>query len=97
LNLKYFLNPGEFLPLDCRFSRKNSEFGLLFDAIIVTAAPDHVPEPLIQQLRPGGRLVIPVGPTDAVQFLQVLQKDATGQVDRTDVIPVRFVPFTRGD
>ncbi len=68
-----------------------------FDAIIVTAAPDHVPEPLIQQLRVGGRLVIPVGPTRAVQSLQVLQKDAAGRVDSTDVIPVRFVPFTRGD
>ena len=68
-----------------------------FDAIIVTAAPDHVPEPLIQQLRPGGRLVIPVGPRFAVQFLQVLEKDAAGRVDTTDVIPVRFVPFTRGD
>jgi protein-L-isoaspartate(D-aspartate) O-methyltransferase len=66
-----------------------------FDAIIVTAAPDHVPEPLIQQLRPGGRLVIPVGPAGAVQSLQVLQKDAAGRIDRTDMIPVRFVPFTR--
>lgn len=68
-----------------------------FDAIIVTAAPDHVPEALIRQLRPGGRLVIPVGPRRAVQSLQVLQKDATGKVTSTDVIPVRFVPFTRGD
>ena len=68
-----------------------------FDAIIVTAAPDQVPEPLIQQLRPGGRLVIPVGSPRTVQSLQVLQKDAAGRIDRTDVLPVRFVPFTRHD
>ncbi len=68
-----------------------------FDAIIVTAAPDHVPEPLIQQLRPGGRLVIPVGTAGAVQSLQVLHKDSVGRVSRTDMIPVRFVPLTRGE
>ncbi len=68
-----------------------------FDAIIVTAAPDQVPEPLIQQLRPGGRLVTPVGSPRTVQSLQVLQKDAAGRIDRTDVLPVRFVPFTRHD
>ncbi len=68
-----------------------------FDAIIVTAAPDHVPEPLIQQLRPGGHLVIPVGTTGAVQSLQVIQRDIAGRVSKTDVIPVRFVPFTRGE
>lgn len=72
------------------------EFGP-FDAIIVTAAPDHAPEPLIQQLRPGGRLVIPVGTAGAVQSLQVLRKDTAGRVSRTDTIPVRFVPFTRDD
>ncbi len=68
-----------------------------FDAIIVTAAPDHVPEPLIQQLRPGGRLVIPVGTAGAVQSLQVLHKESVGRVNRTDMIPVRFVPLTRGE
>jgi len=68
-----------------------------FDAIIVTAAPDQVPEPLIEQLRPGGRLVIPVGPVGAPQSLQVLEKDAAGRIDTIDVLPVRFVPFTRDD
>ena len=68
-----------------------------FDAIIVTAAPDEVPEPLIAQLRAGGRLVIPVGPEGAVQSLRVLTKDAAGNVTSTDVLPVRFVPFTRDE
>jgi protein-L-isoaspartate(D-aspartate) O-methyltransferase len=66
-----------------------------FDAIIVTAAPDEVPEPLIRQLAPGGRLVVPVGPEGAVQSLRVLDKDAAGNVTTTDVLPVQFVPFTR--
>lgn len=68
-----------------------------FDAIIVTAAPEEIPEPLIAQLRPGGRLVIPVGPVAAFQSLQVVQKDAAGEISRTDTIPVRFVPFTRDE
>jgi protein-L-isoaspartate(D-aspartate) O-methyltransferase len=66
-----------------------------FDAIVVTAAPDEVPEPLIRQLAPGGRLVVPVGPEGAVQSLRVLDKDAAGNVTTTDVLPVQFVPFTR--
>ncbi|MGI9258380.1 MAG: protein-L-isoaspartate(D-aspartate) O-methyltransferase [Gammaproteobacteria bacterium] len=68
-----------------------------FDAIIVTAAPEEIPEPLIAQLRPGGRLVIPVGPVAAFQSLQVVQKDAADEISRTDTIPVRFVPFTRDE
>lgn len=68
-----------------------------FDAIIVTAAPEEIPEPLIAQLRPGGRLVIPVGPVAAIQSLQVVQKDAADDISQTDTIPVRFVPFTRDE
>ena len=63
-----------------------------FDAIIVTAAPDHVPQPLIDQLAPGGRLVIPVG--DVVQELRVITKGADGKVIEENVLPVRFVPMT---
>jgi protein-L-isoaspartate(D-aspartate) O-methyltransferase len=63
-----------------------------FDAIIVTAAPDHVPQPLVDQLAPGGRLVIPVG--DVVQELRVITKGADGQVIEENVLPVRFVPMT---
>jgi protein-L-isoaspartate(D-aspartate) O-methyltransferase len=66
-----------------------------FDAIIVTAAPEQIPEPLIQQLKLGGRLVIPVGPKDRVQSLQVLEKTSSGEIQTTDVLPVRFVPLTR--
>ena len=62
-----------------------------FDAIIVTAAADHIPPPLIAQLRTGGRMVIPVG-----QALMVLEKHADESITTKTVIPVRFVPLTRG-
>ena len=65
-----------------------------FDAIIVTAAPPRVPEPLLQQLRKGGKLVIPVGNRDTLQNLLVLTRRADGGFDRTSVMPVRFVPMT---
>ncbi|MGJ4804006.1 protein-L-isoaspartate(D-aspartate) O-methyltransferase [Luteimonas sp. SDU82] len=65
-----------------------------FDAIVVTAAPDHVPAPLLEQLGPGGRLVIPVGPVHAVQELRVIEKRADGSLDERVVTPVRFVPLT---
>ena len=64
-----------------------------FDAIIVTAAPDHVPQPLVEQLREGGRMIIPVGKTFA-QELYLLEKRG-GVVKQTAVIPVKFVPLTR--
>jgi protein-L-isoaspartate(D-aspartate) O-methyltransferase len=66
-----------------------------YDAIIVTAAPDHVPPPLIAQLKPGGRLVIPVGET--VQELMILAKAPDGTTTNTRIVPVRFVPLTRGE
>lgn len=68
-----------------------------FDAIIVTAAPEEVPAPLIEQLAPGGRLVVPVGAAGSAQSLRVLEKDAMGNVTERDVLPVAFVPFTRDD
>lgn len=64
-----------------------------FDAIIVTAAPDHVPQPLVEQLKEGGRMIIPVGKTFA-QELYLLEKRG-GVVKQTAVIPVKFVPLTR--
>lgn len=65
-----------------------------FDAIIVTAAPDRIPEPLIDQLKEGGKLVIPVGPRYSVQSLQLItKKDNKTKVQ--NLFPVRFVPFTR--
>ena len=66
-----------------------------FDAIVVTAAPDTVPAPLIEQLAPGGRLVIPVGPAGRTQMLKVMTKQEDGAVRTRDVVPVVFVPFTR--
>jgi protein-L-isoaspartate(D-aspartate) O-methyltransferase len=66
-----------------------------FDIVIVTAAPEQVPQPLIDQLKPGGRLVVPVGPRHAVQQLQLIEKDATGAIKTTDVSPVMFVPLRR--
>jgi protein-L-isoaspartate(D-aspartate) O-methyltransferase len=66
-----------------------------FDIIMVTAAPDHVPAPLLAQLKPGGRLVIPVGPVSAIQELQLIEKDNAGRTRTTRVTPVRFVPLVR--
>ncbi|WP_217705634.1 protein-L-isoaspartate(D-aspartate) O-methyltransferase [Peristeroidobacter soli] len=68
-----------------------------FDVIMITAAPDHVPAPLIAQLKPGGRMVVPVGPVAATQQLRVLAKNAAGDVTTTVVAPVRFVPLRRRD
>jgi len=65
-----------------------------FDAILVTAAPEIIPEPLIQQLKPGGRLVIPVGKQFAAQSLIVLKAGLNGEIEKRDVLPVGFVPLT---
>lgn len=64
-----------------------------FDSIIVTCAPDHVPQPLADQLKEGGRMVIPVGPQLA-QELYVIQKQ-NGQLRQSALLDVRFVPMTR--
>jgi len=65
-----------------------------FAAIMVTAAAPEVPTPLLEQLKPGGRLVIPVGPQGDTQWLTVWTKDAEGGFSRQAVLPVRFVPLT---
>lgn len=65
-----------------------------FDGIIVTAAATHVPPPLTEQLRPGGRLVIPVGLPYMPQELLLIEKDASGQCHTRDVLGVAFVPLT---
>jgi protein-L-isoaspartate(D-aspartate) O-methyltransferase len=65
-----------------------------FDAIVVTAAADHVPPPLIRQLKPGGIMVIPVGSRFLVQQLVLVTKDNTGSITTRQVLPVRFVPLT---
>ncbi|MGH2593378.1 MAG: protein-L-isoaspartate(D-aspartate) O-methyltransferase [Anaerolineae bacterium] len=68
-----------------------------FDAIIVTAAPDHVPQPLVEQLKPGGRMVIPVGPVGAFQTLWQFVADESGELIAHNLGAVSFVPLTRGE
>lgn len=65
-----------------------------FDAIIVTAAAPEIPPTLLEQLRPGGRMIIPVGPRHGDQELLLITKDAAGTVTRRTVLPVAFVPLT---
>ena len=64
-----------------------------FDAIIVTAAATHIPPPLIDQLKPGGAMCIPVGPAFQVQRLLIVEKKDDGSVTTKSIIPVRFVPL----
>ena len=64
-----------------------------YDAIIVTAAPDHIPQPLVRQLKDGGRLVIPVGPQGTIQTLWLVEKHGE-QVQSRQVMDVVFVPLT---
>ena len=67
-----------------------------FDRIILTAAPDEVPKALLNQLKPGGRLVAPVGSTPLTQDLVVIEKGADGRIRERSIFPVRFVPMVRG-
>jgi protein-L-isoaspartate(D-aspartate) O-methyltransferase len=67
-----------------------------FDGIVVTAAAPRVPQALVDQLKPGGRLVIPVGVEGGTQYLKLLTKRADGGVDEKRVLPVRFVPLVPG-
>ena len=66
-----------------------------FDGILVTAGAEHIPEPLVEQLKPGARMIIPVGDSLSVQILRVVEKLPGGGVEITDDIAVRFVPFRR--
>lgn len=68
-----------------------------FDGIIVTAAPSSIPPPLMNQLKPGGRLVIPVGPQFRRQQLMTVTKQEDGTFKKRSVMPVRFVPFRRSN
>jgi len=67
-----------------------------FDVVIVTAAAGYIPPALVEQLRPGGRMVIPVGSVYGVQNLILVEKDDTGQVSTRNLLPVRFVPMLSG-
>jgi protein-L-isoaspartate(D-aspartate) O-methyltransferase len=85
--------------------RKNIEFRVAdgyhgwsqhapFDAIMVTAAADTIPKPLVDQLKPGGRMAIPVGTAYSGQTLTLVQKDKAGSITKKRVLPVAFVPLT---
>lgn len=65
-----------------------------FDAIIVTAAPEQVPQPLIDQLKQGGKMVVPVGEIHGPQLLKVLEKKISGEIETENVLSVAFVPLT---
>ncbi|HOP16528.1 MAG: protein-L-isoaspartate(D-aspartate) O-methyltransferase [Gammaproteobacteria bacterium] len=65
-----------------------------FDAIIVTAAVDHIPPPLIQQLKPGGRMLVPIGSRYLTQKLVLVTRDEHGAVRTQEMLPVTFVPLT---
>jgi protein-L-isoaspartate(D-aspartate) O-methyltransferase len=67
-----------------------------FDAIVVTAAAGHIPPPLVEQLKPGGRMVIPVGSPFLTQQLTLVRKDKGGSVKTEHLLPVSFVPLTGG-
>jgi protein-L-isoaspartate(D-aspartate) O-methyltransferase len=65
-----------------------------FDAVIVTCAPDHIPPKLIEQLKEGGKLCIPVGTEGGIQSLRLVTKSSEGKLTTADLMPVRFVPMT---
>ena len=67
-----------------------------FDGIVVTAAAPRVPQALVDQLKPGGRMVIPVGASHAAQELLLVVKKPDGSVEKKSVLPVRFVPLVPG-
>lgn len=65
-----------------------------FDAIVVTAAASHIPPPLLKQLKPGGRMIIPVGSRFMTQQLLLVNKDKQGKLSTKQILPVMFVPLT---
>jgi protein-L-isoaspartate(D-aspartate) O-methyltransferase len=67
-----------------------------YDAIILTAGTDQIPPPLPDQLKPGGRMLVPLGQAFATQELLLIRKDAAGNLHRREMLPVRFVPLTGG-
>ncbi len=66
-----------------------------FERIMVTAAPTEIPQTLIDQLAPGGRMILPVGAQFLVQYLWVIEKDDQGTVTKEKILPVRFVPMVK--
>jgi protein-L-isoaspartate(D-aspartate) O-methyltransferase len=67
-----------------------------YDGIVVTAAASHIPPPLVEQLRPDGRMIIPVGPPFMTQNLMLVEKDGEGRIHTRVLLPVAFVPLIAG-
>ncbi len=68
-----------------------------FDAIILKESLDHIPIPLLRQLKPGGRLVMPLGPADGAQDLTVIRRTTDGRLTQKRIMPVRFSPMQGGE
>ena len=68
-----------------------------YDAILLKEAVDHIPPPLLAQLKPGGRIVLPLGPANGAQVLTLVEKGADGRINETGVLDVRFAPLQGGD
>jgi len=68
-----------------------------FDAIILKESLDHIPVPLLRQLKPGGRLVMPLGPADGTQDLTVIRRTTDGRLTQKSIMPVRFSPMQGGE
>jgi len=68
-----------------------------FDAMLIKESATHVPPPLLAQLRPGGRMVIPLGPPEGEQWLTLVTRRADGPSSERAVLPVRFAPFQGGE
>jgi protein-L-isoaspartate(D-aspartate) O-methyltransferase len=66
-----------------------------FDAVVVTCGADHVPKNLFEQLKPGGKMIIPVGESPTNQWLRIITKGPKGERQEKDLLPVRFVPLRR--
>jgi protein-L-isoaspartate(D-aspartate) O-methyltransferase len=68
-----------------------------FDAVVVTCGATEAPRPLFEQLKPGGKMIIPVGEARDVQTLRVITKGSDGKAEVRDLLPVRFVPLRRAE
>jgi protein-L-isoaspartate(D-aspartate) O-methyltransferase len=68
-----------------------------YDAMVVKEAIDHLPQPLLNQLKRGGRMVIPLGPADGPQYLTLVRKDEDGRLRQERIMPVRFSPLQGGE
>jgi protein-L-isoaspartate(D-aspartate) O-methyltransferase len=66
-----------------------------FDGIVVTAAAGQIPPPLVEQLEPGGKMIIPIGTPFSAQMLMLVEKQEDGTITTRQILPVQFVPFTR--